>query len=55
MVGRGLSAKGEVSWDELVVESYDFEGNTWTLKTKISVLQPSRLDLQWNNIKAVCL
>lgn len=46
VLGGGLSANGEVSWDALVVESYDFERNTWTPKTKIPVLPPIRPNLK---------
>lgn len=55
VLGGGLSANGEVFWDALVVESYDFERNTWTPKTKIPVLPPSRPNLKWNDIKACTL
>lgn len=46
VLGGGLSANGEVFWDALVVESYDFESNTWTPKTKIPVLPPIRPNLK---------
>lgn len=51
VVGGGLLANGEVALDALVVESYDFERNTWKPKTKIPIL-PSRPNSHWNDIKA---
>ena len=53
VVGGGLF-NGEASSDALVVESYDFERNTWKPKTKIPI-SPSRPNSHWNDIKACAL
>lgn len=54
VLGGGFLVNGEVFWDVLVVESYDFERNIQILKIKILVLFLSCFNLKWNDIK-VCI